>query len=297
MFKHMFPRKGDVGIVEKPAPIGFLFEPKLDGTRVFVYKNNENITIVNSLGIDISFKFLELSHLQEDITAESCVLDGILTVYENGILSSEALQSRELAENPAIITQRSKKNPATFLVFDILEVNHKPLADEWLRKRKEILNAIIQKSDIIQIVPSKLTGRAVWEEAKNKNYEGLIAKSSSSKYEQGKSWSWLEIANIKTIHAFIAGLSEDLLLLGTYKNGAINYIGEVKKPKKISAYLNKKIKTLKTKDKIGEFPRYLAIKPEIVLKLQYESFKNNQIKDPKILRICFNKLPTECILE
>lgn len=309
MFKHMRPRKGDLSILEKPAPIGFIFEPKFDSIRVFLYKEKDNIAIVNEKNIDILFKFPEMLDLPLYIDAENCVLDGMLVVFKDKKANSSLLQERDLAETQTKIRVQSKKNPATLLVFDILEINRAILTNEVLKKRREILEKIIKNSDLISLCPSSLNGKAMWEEVKEKDYEGIIAKSLTSKYWQKRSWDWLEIKNFETANVIITGMTEKTFLLATYKNnGILYYVGELQKEnqkenKIFEKYIKTKIKKLGTKEKPFTLPFGFEIekanwlKPEIVIKVKHEGLYQGVLKNPQLIRIRLDKPIEQCMLD
>ncbi|MEM4641028.1 MAG: hypothetical protein QXW65_00700 [Candidatus Pacearchaeota archaeon] len=305
MFKHMFPRPGDASVLEKPAPIGFIFEPKFDSIRVFLYKEKDNIALTNQLNIDILFKFPEMLDLPLHIKADHCVLDGVLVVFKDDKADSRLLQERDLLEKQEQIKAKSKKIPATFLVFDILEINGIALLDNTLKKRREILERVVENSELIRLCPSSLNGKEIWKEVEEKEYDGVIAKSLSSKYVQGRSWDWLKIKNFDTSNSIVAGMNEKTFLLGAYKNNVIKNVGELKKEssKVLESYLKGKIKKLETKEKIFDFPFGFEIKkikwfkPEIVVKIRHEGFQEGKLKNPQLVRIRFDKLPEQCILE
>jgi len=296
----MFPKQGDPGMFERPAPVGFIFEPKLEGTRIFIYKDEDNIAIVNQQGIDITFKFPELLDLPIYIKAKNCVLDAVLTVLKDGKPDSLSLQKRELAESKKAIEAGIKNRVATVFMIDVLEVNGVQLADEWLKKRKEILASIIKESDLINLIPYSLNGRSVWQQVKEKNYSGIIAKAIGSRYSPAQGWSWLKVPNFKTLNAVIIGFKEKAILLGAYKNKELKFLTEILKKdidKKTLSNLNFKMKKFRTKKKTV-FSEIQAswLKPVLTVKLKYDSFKDNTFENLEILRQRFDLISTQCIV-
>lgn len=297
MFKHMIPKKGDEGILEKPAPVGFIFEPKFDGTRIFLYKDKENLSLVNELGIDILFKFPEMLDIPAYIKLEKCVLDGVIVALKESIPNSEALQARELLE-PEKSKIRRKRFPAVFFVFDILEANKVLLTNELLKKRREILEKSIKESDIIKICPSSLTSKVIWEKVKEGGYEGVIAKALGSRYWPGKTWDWLKIINFHTQNAIITGVTEKTFLLSAYKNGALQDLGMLEKNGFLKKYIKKRICDLETEKKPFDIDiKARWLKPEIIIKVKHDGFQENKLKNPKFMRIRFDRLPEQCVIE
>ncbi|UCD20550.1 MAG: ATP-dependent DNA ligase [archaeon] len=297
MFRHMMPKMGDPAMFERPTPVGFFFEPKLDGIRVFIYKEKDNLTIVNQQGIDITFKFPELLDLPIYIKPEKCVLDGIITVLKEGRPDSKLIQKRELAETSASIRNRTKRFPVTLFVFDILEFGKAPLTQDWIKKRKEILEKTVKNSDIIQIMPSVLNGRAVWEEIKEKNYFGVVAKTINGKYLEGINWGWLKIKHREILNAIIIGYTEEEFLLAVYNPYHLKYIGSVKKDKDLKTFFNKKIKFLKSKTFLAQIPKSKWLKPAIVAKIEHKGWEDGKLKNPRLLRVCLDKHPDSCVIK
>ncbi|MCS7134417.1 MAG: hypothetical protein NZ889_00975 [Candidatus Pacearchaeota archaeon] len=297
MLKHMFPRKGDVGIFERQAPVGFIFEPKLDSIRVFLYKEEENIKIFDQNNRDVLFKFPEMLDVYFDINANRCVLDGILIFLEEGKPNSLLLQERELAETKSKIKTHSKRWPAKLFVFDILQIEDALLLDLPLKKRREFLEKTITNSEVLGICPYSLNGKALWKEVKEKNYEGLIAKNLSGKYSQGKSWEWLKIQNFETKNLIVSGITEKSFLLSYYdKTGKLLLFGELNKDqntKQLEKYIKKRYKEIKTKENFFDLQERDVkwIKPEIVVKVRLDE---NRID---LIRVRLDKLPFQCVAE
>ena len=91
---------------------------------------------VNRRGHDITERYPEFS-FRDQVKARSCVLDGELVVYDNrGNPSFHLLQKRERSK-PSIAKFLSIQHPATYVVFDILELEGKGLLSTRLEERKE----------------------------------------------------------------------------------------------------------------------------------------------------------------
>ena len=74
----------------------YVYEPKIDGTRIIAYINGKNIRLVNRRGIDKLKQYPELKDLPKYINAKSAVLDGELAIYnEKGLPDFNLLQKRE----------------------------------------------------------------------------------------------------------------------------------------------------------------------------------------------------------
>ena len=76
--------------------------------------------------------------------------------------------------------------PVTYIVFDILEKDKKPLTDLPFLKRREILKtAVAEGSHVILSVPVEGKGEDYYHAAIAKGLEGIMAKRKDSRYEPG----------------------------------------------------------------------------------------------------------------
>ena len=321
-YEVMLARIGDKEILERKALTTFIFEPKLDGTRVLIYKDGNDIELINRRGKDITYRYPELLDIVKYIKPESCVLDAELVVLDkDGKVNFNLLQQREQIDNKFLIQLRSKQFPATLFVFDILEKDGTTLVDKPLKERKKELEKSIKNSSIITVCPYTFNGKELWEKVKELGMEGVMAKDLSSKYEQGKrSWSWLKIKNFNTIDAIIIGFTEGTgkreksfgaLLLAAYKENKLIYIGKVGTgfDEKLLESLTKKMKMLKTKkspldeeeeEKVKERikTKVVWIKPELIAEVKYlEITKDNELRAPVFLRLRTDKKLNDCVLE
>ena len=123
-YKPMLAKLGDSSDLELPK---FIYEEKLDGTRAIIYKSSSSLKIINRRNNNITHRYPEFN-FQKNIKANSCVIDGEIVIFnKKGISEFNLLQHRDLLEDKEKIQTRSKSMPATFVAFDILELNNKSL--------------------------------------------------------------------------------------------------------------------------------------------------------------------------
>lgn len=112
MLAHLGSKKD----LEKP---GWIYEPKLDGTRALYYSKNKNL--INKVGGNLNYKYPELS-FEKNIICKDCILDGEIIIYDlDGNPDFNLMQKREHNQKKEFIDYLSKNYPATFVVFDILK--------------------------------------------------------------------------------------------------------------------------------------------------------------------------------
>jgi ATP-dependent DNA ligase len=210
----------------------WVFEVKWDGIRAIAYIGSD-FSLKSRNQREIKDNFPELSELEK--LAVEVVLDGEIIVLRDGLVDFQTLIERNQATSKKSIEFMSKKFPSTYVVFDILEKDGKPLIDLPLEKRKSILKSSIRDGDYVvlsQYVEGK--GEEYFEAVQKKGMEGVVAKKKASRYLPGKrSGEWLKIKKIKScdcvIFGYTGGKSEEIgaLVLGLYDGGNPVYIGKV----------------------------------------------------------------------
>jgi len=290
----------------------WIFEPKFDGTRIFLVKTNKKIKLINRRGRNITYRYPELKNTINNIDAKQCVLDGELVVLnKKGVPDFHLLQQREQLEKAMEIEVRSKEIPASIFVFDILKKDGMSLALLPLHKRKKILSTTVINSPFISACPFTTNGHKLWNSIKNLKMEGVIAKNPESIYEEGvRSPDWLKIKNVKTIDAVIVGFTKEkreisALCLACYVNRKLLYIGRVASGISddfISEFLPKFRRIIVKKAPVNNPPKtrkeIFWLKPVMVAEVKYLNItKDLELRAPVLLRIRYDKKPEECVIE
>ncbi|MEM2932865.1 MAG: non-homologous end-joining DNA ligase [Candidatus Pacearchaeota archaeon] len=298
---------------------GWIYEPKLDGTRVLVYKNKNRIRLINRRKNDITYRYPELAEIGKNIRAKHCILDAELVVLDkSGKPNFNLLQQREQLDKRFLIELRSKKFPATLFVFDLLEVNGESYVNRRLYERKEKLKALIQDSPYIVLCPYTINGKELWKKVVEQGLEGVMAKRLDSIYEFKRSHEWLKIKNLNTIDAIIVGFTLGskvrnfgALILAAYKEGKLVYIGRVGTgfDKALLNQLYEMMKKLKTKNSVldakeqekiyKEKPssEVVWIKPSLIAEVKFlELTRADELRAPSFLRLRFDKKLEDCTL-
>ncbi len=312
----MLAKSGDKDILNRKSLAGFIFEPYFSGIRVLIYKEGNDIEIIDTFGQDITFRFPELLEIPRNFKTQSCVLDAELIIFDKeNKLDFNALQKRSKLSNKEAIYSMSKKNPAIIFVFDILEKDGHSLTDKFLEERKRILNEIIINARFVSLCPYMANSKEMWKQIQEKEIEVMMVKELNSVYEQGKrSWAWLKIKNLNTTDAIIAGFTKkegnyfNSLILSSYipENGRIIYIGTISNfDKSFVKRLTKKIKRLVTdkqildeseKSKIQE-DKIIWIKPKLIIKVKYSDLTQEKtLENPEFIGLRFDKKIQDCIL-
>lgn len=285
----------------------YYFEPKLDGTRAIAYIE-KNMRFINRRNIDITSRYPEFRF--RHAISKRCVLDGEIIVYnEKGIPDFNLLQMREQLTKQYLIKLRAEEIPATYVVFDILEIEGKALIDKPLSTRKQILSKNVKPAQNLEIIFWTEKGTALWRKMKKLGMEGVVAKRRSSRYIQGsRTDAWIKIKNLKTIDCVIIGFTQERrkissLALACYHKGTLRYIGNVGTgfTEEFISSLYKKLLRLQTKSPPVRYPgkkKIIWLKPKLVAEVRFlELTKDRILRAPSFLRLRYDKNPEDCILE
>jgi len=185
----------------------WIIEPKYDGERIIAVRSGDEITLWTRRNIQASYKFPEIVEaLKNNVYGTEWILDGEMTVAGG----FRQLLNRNV-EDRFKISLLSRKNPATYNVFDIILHGKEYLIKTPLIERKDILMKVVHTDDRIEIVPFQEISN-IEEQFMNylKNgFEGAVIKNSYSKYEPGRrSDQWLKIKKGDTVDVHIIGATK-----------------------------------------------------------------------------------------
>src|SRR6185312_7552912 len=178
----------------------WVFEIKWDGYRAITEKTKSNILLYSRNGLSFLSTYPvvaeQLSKIKEDV-----VVDGEIVV-----LNKDGKPDFQLLQHYA----EHQDKPIQYYIFDLLQLNGHDTTGLTLLERKELLQKIIPKNEVIKYsdhVAEK--GKSFFKVSGEKHLEGIMAKKADSKYYPGKRTSdWLKIKHHKTQEAIVAGYTQ-----------------------------------------------------------------------------------------
>ncbi|MFZ1128266.1 non-homologous end-joining DNA ligase [Methanoregula sp.] len=222
-------------MLARPAPAPFsgddwLFEIKWDGVRA-IATVDATLSLRSRNDTELAGQFPELTELLT--LAPGTVLDGEIVVMNGGKPDMQALLRRLQAGLPG-----PGMAPVTYIVFDILERDGKPLtALPLFLRRKQLEAAVREGTHVVLSEPVEGRGEDYYRAAVAQGLEGVMAKRKDSPYKPGiRSGMWLKIKAQKSCDCVIAGYTPGrgarspafgALLLGLYENGQLVPVGRV----------------------------------------------------------------------
>jgi DNA ligase D-like protein (predicted ligase)/DNA ligase D-like protein (predicted 3'-phosphoesterase) len=243
------------------------------------------------------------------------VVDGEIVVMREGKPDFQALLKRGQAVSKGEIQRQANRAPATYVVFDILEKDGKPLTSLPLVERKKILaDSLKEGTNVLLSDFIEEKGEAYFKSAIKKGLEGVVAKKKDSHYEEGlRTGSWLKIKKLKTCDCVIFGYTRGTetreatfgaLLLGLYdKNGQPVYVGKVGTgfTQEMLRMLSDKFEKLKTdtapfKPETGDTVTWLE--PKLVCEVAYQTVTGDiKLRMARFKRLRDDKPPKDCTID
>ncbi len=185
----------------------WIIEPKYDGERIIAVRYGDEIDLWTRRNIQASYKFPEIvKALKKEVDGDEWILDGEMTV-KGGF---RQLLNRNV-EDRFKISLLSRKIPATFNIFDILQYENDDLINRPLMERKSILMSVVHPKNYIEIVPFEEVDKPdnQFQDFLKQGYEGAVIKNFYSKYEPGRrSDNWLKIKKGDTVDVSIIGATK-----------------------------------------------------------------------------------------
>ncbi len=186
----------------------YAFEVKWDGIRALAYLDRDNFQLYSRNGRVITSAYPELLDLKKGIKDRAVILDGeIVVLDEKGISRFQLIQRRMGLSDISLDNPIVRKVPVTYAIFDLLSLNGQSMLECPYVFRREMLTQL-KLSGRSWKTPPALNGhvKALFESAKQKGLEGLIAKRLDSPYEPGKRTdAWIKLKIRKRQEFIICG--------------------------------------------------------------------------------------------
>ncbi len=202
---------------------GWVYEEKYDGDRILAYKEGRQIRMLSRNMIDRKDRFPHIADAIRRLRPATLILDGEVVVFDHNNVSRFQL------------LQQGKGTPA-YAVFDCLFRDGTDLRREPLSARRAALEQLIDSSKVL-LLSRRLAsnGLEAFRIAKERGYEGLLAKDASSRYTAGRSKAWLKVKVHQEDEFVIVGFTKPggarkylgALLLGAYHKGKLRFVGKV----------------------------------------------------------------------
>ncbi|MGH3065178.1 MAG: DNA ligase D [Gaiellaceae bacterium] len=208
-----------------PTGEGWVYEPKWDGFRALVTVAGGEVRLTSRNGNDLTERFSEVARAAKiGIRAADAVLDGeICALDEQGHSRFSLLQEGG--------------GTLALVLFDLLELDSEPLADEPLRERRRRLEALVKKGGQVLVSPQFDDGDALLAAARAQELEGVVAKRVDSRYRPGRrSTDWHKLKLRRTQEVVVVGYTRGqgrrahgfgALVVAVHDAGGLRWAGNV----------------------------------------------------------------------
>jgi DNA ligase D-like protein (predicted ligase) len=214
-----------------------LFEIKWDGIRTLGFFDEGKARLQSRKLTDSTIRYPEIQEALLQLPGEG-VLDGEIIVLKDGKPSFESVLEREQIRTAEKALLRARRQPAIYMVFDVLYLGGRRLMDAPLVKRREMLSGFLNRNETGFIVESTFIlerGTDYYREAMNRELEGIMAKELESPYVPGKRTDhWIKIKAKNMLDCVVLGTVIEpasgrvrSLVLGTYREGLLIWMGNV----------------------------------------------------------------------
>ncbi len=300
----------------------WLFEIKWDGYRAVAFIENGKVRLVSRNQNDLTGRYPELKDMAGLIKAKTAILDGEVVALDDQGKASFSLMQQRTGFRPG--GRRAAGNadvPVLYYAFDLLYLDGYDWRRVPLEERKRKLATVLVTGDVVRYSDHYAEhGKALFEIARNKGLEGIVAKRRASCYEERRSGDWLKIKIRHRLEAVVGGYTETKgsrthfgsLVLGLYdKKGRLIHVGQAgsgfnqKSLGEIAGVL-KKLETTKNpfSGDVDALRKVSFVKPQLVAEIEYAEWTGGtntgtgpKLRAPVFLGLRDDKSPKECTFE
>ncbi len=226
---------------EVPGTSGLLYEPKWDGFRCLVFRDDASVVLQSRKEEDFSYLFPEVVAAAHGLPAGT-TLDGELVIVGDSGLEFDLLSNRIRPRSEAggwKIRELSEQTPARYVAFDMLRLDGQDVSQRPFAQRRELLESLSLPPEmhLTPITDDPAVAREWFDMFEGAGLDGVVCKPADAPYTPGKR-TMLKVKHVRTADVVVAGWrpykntapdgSQMLgaLLLGLYDdNGVLHNVG------------------------------------------------------------------------
>jgi ATP-dependent DNA ligase len=216
-------------------PEGWLYEPKWDGFRCLVAREDDVVEMMSRHGRPFARYFPEIVEAVSALPERDVTLDGEIVIETDRGYDFAALLSR-LHPAASRVERLRRETPARFVAFDTLWRTGRDLREVSFRERRRELEAIVNAAPSA-VASTEITGDVdaalAWLGCPDTSgIDGVVAKDPSGTYRSGRR-AMRKVKTRRTLEAVVAGYrwmrerhEIGSLLLGLFdRHGELRHIG------------------------------------------------------------------------
>ncbi|MGZ4822455.1 MAG: non-homologous end-joining DNA ligase [Terriglobales bacterium] len=298
----------------------WLYEVKWDGFRSIAYLEDGRVKLFSRNQNEMTAEFPEMKELATQLKAEQAIVDGELAALdEQGRPSFSLMQQRPglAGRGRRIATNRGVK--IVYYAFDLLYLDGYSLFRVDLEKRKELLRARLDTSDLVRYSDHFDDGLKLYEAAKERGLEGIVAKRRAGCYIQKRSREWLKVKITRRQECVVGGYTDPRggrenfgsLVLGLYdEKGRLIHVGNAGSGFTEASHADmwRRLQKLQTDrspfyGRVESTRRPHWVKPELVAEIKFTEWTHEgqsgavKMRAPVFQGLRLDKPARECVFE
>jgi bifunctional non-homologous end joining protein LigD len=299
----------------------WLFEIKWDGYRAVAFVDGGKVRLVSRNQNDLTARYPELKDLPKSVHAQKAILDGeVVALDEEGRASFSLMQQRTGFRLGGRRAAEKADVPVLFYAFDLLYLDGYDWRRVPLEERKAKLASLLVAGNAVRYsdhYPEQ--GKALFEMARKKGLEGVLAKKRQSLYEERRSREWLKIKIKHRLECVIGGFTVPegsrahfgSIVLGLFDgSGRLIHVGQAGSgfDQKSLAQVWQLLKKRETKQnpfygEVEALRKVSWVKPELVAEIEFAEWTKGadggspKLRAPVFLGLRDDKDPKDCLLD
>ncbi|MGZ5297851.1 MAG: ATP-dependent DNA ligase [Actinomycetota bacterium] len=322
---------------ELPLGDGWRYEPKWDGFRAIVARDEDGVRIDSRGDRPLGRYFPELVELLGAQPVATYVMDGEILMVVDGAMDFDMLQLR-LHPAASRVNKLAGEIPATFVAFDVLERDGRDLRPLTTDERRGELEALVEHlgGPLAPDGPAGLlpgpaliltprtddpdVARRWFADVDGVGQDGIVAKRAEQRYIEGER-VMVKVKHHRTADCVVGGYRVERngdgvgsLLLGLYDDaGALQYVGHT------SAFRAKERRELRetleplvggesfgegrspggpSRWSAGRDTEWVPLEPKLVCEVRYERLQGGRFRhSASIVRWRTDRDPKSCTFE
>lgn len=188
----------------KAGPGRVSVDAKLDGIRIQVHRNGDQVVIASRSLDDITYRLPQIVDLATSLPADRFVLDGeAIALREDG-------RPRPFQETASLTAAGSGADISAYF-FDLLHLNGTDLLDEPGSARTAALDALVPEANRISrlVTDSAVEAQTFFDHIVAGGHEGVVVKSLSAPYDAGRRGAaWVKVKPVHTLDLVVLAVEE-----------------------------------------------------------------------------------------
>ena len=293
------------GASELPVGPQWCYEQKFDGFRAIAFVDGENLVLQSRGAKDLTRYFPELA-----LPPGRYVLDGEIVIDGEG--AGQAFGALQQRIHPAAsrIERLASEWPASYVAFDLLELDGIDLRPEPFELRREALDRLegIRRSTLVRDPAEAQAWLA--------DTEGVVAKRLDVPYAAGKRTAMVKVKRVRTIDCVVMGYRPGTaagtvgsLILGLYDpDGQLRPVGHTSafnaaRKRELVAELAPFESGARGSGEPSRWSadrdlEWVALRPELVVEVSYDHVSDGRIRHgTKVVRFRSDKPAQDCTLD